>query len=218
MPRQRGLIFVLWGLILAVVALAGPPEARATLVLPLNLEEMSGRADKIFIGECESVVEGSDAKNFPATFITYRVLEMIKGESTPRISFKQYGVLQNKLDRFRDSSATVEMTPYIYGQVTHAVGERAIIFLRGDSELGFSGVVGMGQGKFLIRKDAAGTAIAENEFHNAFCYRRMKKGSPLADLKRKMMRTQGTATGPLPCHDLVGTLKEIVGRQQGVRP
>ena len=217
MPRQQGFLFILWGLILAAAVLVGPRLANATMVLPLNLEEMAGRADKIFIGECESVVEGSDDNNFPATFVTYRVLEMIKGEATPRISFKQYGVLQNKLDRFRESSATIEMTPYIYGQVTHAVGDRAVLFLRGDSELGFSGVVGMGQGKFLIRKDATGTPVAENAFHNAFCYRRMKKGSPLAGLKKKMLRTEGTATGPFPCHDLVGTLKEIVG-EQGARP
>lgn len=213
MKRHRPL-FILVVLIALGIDLR---PARATMVLPMNLEELTSQADKVFVGECESVMDGVDSNNFPATFVTYRVLEMIKGEPALKLSFKQYGVIQDKLDRFFESSKILVMAPYIYGQVNHTVGEQAVLFLRGNSELGFTGVVGMGQGKFQIRQDAAGQSVAENEFHNAFCFRKMRKGSCLAELHNKMMRTEGTTTGPLPCHDLVGTIKALVG-EQGVHP
>lgn len=207
--RRKLFWFVLAGTVLL------SPLATATMVMPLNVAELTQNSDRVFVGECESVVDGSDSNNFPATFVSYRVLQMIKGEPATRISFKQYGILQDKLDRFYESSSNLVMTPYIYGQVQHQVGEKVLLFLRGDSELGFSGVVGMGQGKFAIINDASGIPVAENEFHNAFCFRKMAKGSPLSLLHSKLMKSEGTTAGPMPLSDLIGTIQTIVAEPAG---
>lgn len=129
--------------------LAAAGAARATVVLALDLGELTWRAERIVVGDVVSVRSSWDEGHRRIdTFATVRVVESWKG-NVPRD-----GVV-----RVRRAGGTVDgITMVVVGEPTFTVGDRAVMFLRGQ---GTAQVVGMAQGKRTVRRDGAGRWIAE---------------------------------------------------------
>lgn len=133
-------------------ALLGAP-ARASQVRPINIEEMTGRAARIFAGRCVEVQTTVDpAFGHEVTLATFEVDRVVKGSLGRTISVRMPGG--------DDASGGTAGMPLF------RPGEEVVLFLYGESEMGFSSPVGLGQGRFSVVTDKQGRRIALNGLVN----------------------------------------------------
>jgi hypothetical protein len=135
--------FLLLGAVLLTAAAARP--ARASMVLAMDLGELTQKAERIVVGEVTSVRSAWDAKHERIlTTVELRVAEAWKGQmpGDGRITIVQPGGV----------AEGIEMR--VHGMPVFTAGERAVVFLRGGVSQPQS-VVGMGQGKRGLRFDPA---------------------------------------------------------------
>jgi hypothetical protein len=128
---------------LAALSLVVARPARASLVIALDLDTMVARADHIAVVDVGTVSAAWDAKHERIlTTIDLAVVEAWKGPLTPAAHIKivqpggTVGDIQMRVD----------------GMTHFTPGERALVFLRGTPDA--AAVVGMAQGKRLLRHDA----------------------------------------------------------------
>jgi hypothetical protein len=129
---------------LAALVLMDALPARASLVLALDLAELTTRADRVVVGEVLSVRSAWDRdRRHIFTTVEIQVAETWKG--TPpadgRLKIVQAG----------GSVGDIEMR--VHGMPSFTAGDRGVIFLRGTAAQ--TAVVGMGQGMRPLRYDAA---------------------------------------------------------------
>ncbi len=115
----------------------------ATTVRLVSLEEMVKAADRIFVGKCVSVESRSDEYGLPATYVTFLVIEQIKGDLGERVTIKQIGGRTSEVFK-------------IPGLPTYRVGEEVLLFLHPNSQHGFTSPVGLNQGKWSVLESSAG--------------------------------------------------------------
>ena len=118
-------------LLLGVVGCLMMPasQVRAMTARALSLEELTRRADRIFVGTCVEVRHVRSESGQPITEITFRIIEPIKGVSADRIMIRQLG-----------------------GQLLpgYSVGQEVLLFLHPESPTGLTSPVGLGQGIFTV--------------------------------------------------------------------
>jgi len=118
-------------LLLGVVGCLMMPasQVRAMTARALSLEELTRRADRIFVGTCVEVRHVRSESGQPVTEITFRIIEPIKGVSADRIMIRQPG-----------------------GQLLpgYSVGQEVLLFLHPESPTGLTSPVGLGQGIFTV--------------------------------------------------------------------
>jgi hypothetical protein len=132
-------------LALSVAVVGGLLAARsasASLVIALDLPAMVGRADHVAVVDVVSVKAAWDPRHEKIlTTIDLAVVETWKGSAAPASHFT---IVQR--------GGTVDDTSMVvYGMPTFAPGERAVVFLEGEP--GHGRVVGMAQGKRLVRRE-----------------------------------------------------------------
>jgi hypothetical protein len=140
-PFRAAALFLAALASLAAVFDARP--ARASLVLAMDVPDLTFQADRIVVGEVLTVKSAwtPDRRRILST-IEVRVVESWKGEaSTGRVVtlVQPGGVVDD-----------IEMR--VHGLPAFAAGERAVLFLRGGAS---PALVGLGQGKRPVRLDAA---------------------------------------------------------------
>ena len=143
--------------VLLLAAAVAPVVAHATTVLPLDLEGLTAAAGRIFRGRVIAVRSGRDGHGFPATWTTFAVDEGLKGTTASTIEIKQLG------DGDASASGVAFRVPAL---PSYAVGDEVILFLHPESAEGFTSPVGLGQGRFRIRR-GHGAPVAENDVGNA---------------------------------------------------
>ena len=190
--RWRGAL-VAWLPILA--AFAG--SAAATTVLPLDLRELTGRADRIFLGRVEDVRSGRDASGLPAVWTTFAVDESLKGQAGSHVTLKELGT------SFGGSGTVV--TPHA-GIPRHRLGESVVLFVHADSTLGFTSPVGLGQGCFRIREQDGGRVV-ENDVGNRNL---AVEGAAAARAQRGAPPIPSGAPEPLPLTTLLERVRGLV--------
>jgi hypothetical protein len=154
----------LWTLL--IVLLACPPS-HATVLRPLNLEEMTDRAEHIFSGRCVDVQAVRDLELEQWVTITTFVVERgVKGVSRETVTIRLLGGHEPERDR-----------PRIRGMPRFHRGEEVILFLYGDSELGLTSPVGLGQGKFSVTRDKHGRSLAMNSTGNRNLLHGLSRGA-----------------------------------------
>ncbi len=137
-PTRSRLPFAVLAVALASSALA---DAAASRVRPMNLEEMTARAGRIFRGTCTAVETARDPGSaLDVARVTFRVERRVKG-SAPE-------------------SLTVRMLADSGGAALFRPGERVVLFLYDESRSGLTSPVGLGQGKFAIVEDKHGREVA----------------------------------------------------------
>ncbi len=138
----------------APAILLAATAATASQVRPVNLEQMTQRAARIFAGRCVRVeaVDGG-ALGHAVTVATFEVERAVKGEIGPTVSVRMLG----------GDAAFGRDTP---GLPSFRPGDQVVLFLYGESELGLSAPVGLGQGRFQVVTDKSGRRLALNDFGN----------------------------------------------------
>jgi hypothetical protein len=128
---------------LFVVVLVCSQQAAATSVLPVSLQRMATAAELIFHGRAISnEVMLDEASGRVATFTTFEIIELVKGEAGPTHTIKQIG----------GQLPGSNIRQVIHGVPRFTVGEEYVVFLPKASSLGFSSPVGLAQGKFSVLK------------------------------------------------------------------
>ncbi len=151
-PRSRALVACL-----VTAALAAIPSS-ASQVRPVPLEEMAQRAARIFSGRCtHSRVSLDQASGRAVTEATFRVDRAVKGVTGKSVTI-----------RMMDAEAGAGGQDGGRGRApAFRSGEDVVLFLYGESAMGFSSPVGMGQGHFEIFTDKQGRRRALNSLGNS---------------------------------------------------
>lgn len=149
-------------------------QAYATIMLKLDLQELTSRADKIFRGTVIGVSEGTiEAGGGSLPVVTYRLAvgEMFKGEATAVkgdeaiVEVRMVGSLVH--DKVNESG-NLKFSPFREVPVLNK-GTEYVLFTTPESSIGLSVTVGLGQGAFRVFA-VDGTDdqfMAVNEFNNA---------------------------------------------------
>jgi hypothetical protein len=149
-------------------AFASPAYAHS--VRQLQLDEMISSAGVAFEGTVIESHSATDAASHRiVTFTTFAVRDVLKGNVGSTHTIKQLGGELPAEGRF-----------YKVDLRTHyVVGQNVVVFLYGESSLGFSSPVGTAQGSFNVVEDEAGPAVAN--------------GRDFGELTKRMAADQGVA-------------------------
>lgn len=196
LPRTAGIRSALAaaGLVLALVT-----PARASLVRPINLEEMALSAAKIVHGRCVDVaVETDPSLGQAVTRVTIAVTRQVKGRDGRRLTFRVLG------DREERAGARGSED----GVPRFKRGEELILFLYGESRSGLTSPVGFGQGKFTVLTDKRGRRLAFNARSNEGLLRKL---SPAAEERMRSRVPPGRIAGrDITVDDLLDTVRAIL--------
>jgi len=122
---------------------------------------MTERAARIFSGRCvRTDVEFDPAVGARVTVATFRVDRGVKGTPERTVTVRMLGDVTG--DRPEGDTA---------GVPAFRVGEEVVLFLYGESALGLTAPVGLGQGRFEIVEDKQGRKIALNDLGNKNLFR-----------------------------------------------
>jgi len=132
-----------WIAVFALSLLCWASPARASLVLALDLPTLVTRADHVAVVEVASVKADWDASHEQIlSTIDLVVVESWKGGDAPA----------SHITVVQPGGTVGDMTQIVHGMTRFVAGERAVVFLAGRPER--ASVVGMAQGKRLVRRDA----------------------------------------------------------------
>lgn len=194
-------------LFLSIISLLLAGEASALTVLQLNLEQLTALAEKIFVGKCLSVKSETDEAGRPVQYITFEVSEMLKGEPAETITFKQIGYSlseETNLEGITVQGVFQEVPRY-------EAGEEAVIFLSGESRLGFTAPVGLWQGKFLVKSADSGEKKVVNGMENRGLFVGWNKSPKFKSMaissrEKALLKVNG---GQLPYSDFISLVKKL---------
>ena len=149
-------------------------QVQATMMLQMNLEEMAGRADKIFRGTVISVEQGTvEAGGAELPVVTYRfkVEELFKGEATQvkgDNAVMEIRMIGSLVHSKPDENGNLKFSPFRDVPRLNEGGDY-LLFTTPESAIGLSMTVGLGQGAFKVSPvdGADGEFLAVNEFNNA---------------------------------------------------
>lgn len=117
------------------------PAVSASIVLPLDLQQLSTQASLIFYGEVISNnVKKDEQSGYIATFTEFKIVNLIKGNADSKHTIKQIG----------GHLASTGTTLRIQGVPKFETGKTYVVFLPEKSSLGFSSPLGLHQGSFAV--------------------------------------------------------------------
>ncbi len=181
---------------LVCVLFASPLPAQFA-VRPVNLAYLSQRADVIIQGQITSVRHKPLAgyPNIPTVEVTLNVERSLRG-------------LPGKTYTFREVYLGLRSRE---GKQAYRTGQRLFLFLPSPSQYGLSSPIGIGQGRFHIAADSAGSARLANEHGNAGLFRDVERdavraGKQLTPDQRKLASTR---RGPVPLEEFVSLVKSL---------
>lgn len=185
-------------------------SAVALTVLQLNIAQLTDLAARVFVGTCVSVRQATDSSGRKIQYVTYKVQETIKGDPANTITFKQI-VLQNG-----PSQPSIMEHSLVGDMPQYEPGEEAVVFLSGESRLGFTAPVGIFQGKFDVQTDTAGNKTVVNALDNRGLFIGMRssptlKAMSLSSSEKQMVNTN---SGEMDYSDFVNLVKKINASQQ----
>ena len=152
------ILFYLAGLIFLFPSLSSAQENRKIEAsnrfifdsLPLNLEEITNSADRIFTGVCKKIeeIDNDPVSNLRVIRYTFKVTESVKGVNSDEITFNQW------------KPTTID--------AGYVIGEKYVVFLYQNSKVGLTSPVGYMQGKFSVEKkgENRGVEFVRNKINN----------------------------------------------------
>lgn len=189
-----------------ISALALPGGAWAGKVKPMNLEELVARAELIFEGVCSKVDTGDDPETgLPSTWYTFRVVDGLKGRPGEEFVLKQFGGISEEGRRLTGPNVSYEQD------------ERVVLFLHGESQIGFSSAVGLHQGKFSVREiPETGVRYVTNGMPSMVLFEKMERRSPAVDARGVKLSGAGAMrSSRLASEDFKALVRELAERQAG---
>lgn len=175
---MKRVVAVFCFLMLWVCAAAPAPAA---LVRDMNLQALCDRAGCIFVGTCTGVeTVARDANGTSALHYTFAPARILKGRAREEIVVRVH--------RLAAESA---------GAPRFSAGDRVVLFLYPESDLGYSAPVGFGQGRFRIVTGSDGVPAVVNDRDNRGLFRGMDAAAlggrlrVAAEVTEVLQRTQG---------------------------
>jgi hypothetical protein len=161
-------------LLVAASALILTAQVHATMMLHMNLGELTAGADKIFRGTVTDVQQGTiEAGGAELPMVTYKfkVEELFKGEATQVKGDKavmEIRMIGSLVHSKADENGNLKFSPF-RDVPRLAEGSDYLLFTTPESSIGLSMTVGLGQGAFKVSPvdGADGEFQAVNEFNNA---------------------------------------------------
>ena len=161
-------------LLVAASALILTAQVHATMMLHMDLGELTARADKIFRGTVTDVQQGTiEAGGAELPMVTYKfkVEELLKGEATQVKGDKavmEIRMIGSLVHSKADENGSLKFSPF-RDVPRLAEGGDYLLFTTLESSIGLSMTVGLGQGAFKVSPvdGARGEYQAVNEFNNA---------------------------------------------------
>ncbi len=139
-------------LLVLTLALLIPATVLATTVLPISLERMSKKAELIFYGTVISnEVKIDEISGYVATFTTFDVIDVIKGNIGNTHTIKQIG----------GQLPGGKVIYKIYGVPHFTIGEKTVVFMPKESKLGFASPLGLSQGHFTVHEQNGVSTIKD---------------------------------------------------------
>jgi hypothetical protein len=127
--------------VILILSFSFLPQAWATSVLPLSLEQLSTQASLIFFAEVISNQSKLDEQSgHIATFTEFKIMDLIKGDAEQRHTIKQIGGY--------DAKSNTRL--FIHGVPAFQVGNNYVVFLPKKSNMGFSSPLGLYQGSYTV--------------------------------------------------------------------
>lgn len=152
---RRGKAASWLGLALAGCLLLTLP-LEAGQVRSVNLEDLTGRADRIFAGRCLETEVVSHPQLGAVTRVTFEVERAVKGHLGSTLTIE---VIGSGSGQPAPGLTTLDVPRF-------APGERVVLFLYPESSLGLTSPVALGQGKFSVLHDKEGQELAVNALGN----------------------------------------------------
>jgi hypothetical protein len=185
--------------LLAVVAcLAAAPAfaQRGAITLPRNLDELADRAQDIVRGTVVDahVEKHPELTNLDTVVVTLRLRETLKGQSQGSYTFRQY--IWDVRDR--------------YDAAGYRKGQDLLLLMNAPSRYGLTSPVGLQQGRFSIRRDRSGRALAMNGMGNVRLFERLDLTSARTQAvlsPRQASLVAKHRAGPLAVEDLRGLIR-----------
>jgi hypothetical protein len=183
--------------IVAVASLCAVGLIEASRVRPINLEEMTERADRIFAGRCVAVRAARDPELGQwVTYATFVVQRAVKGDVRGAVTIKMLG----------DPDPAAPRGGRVRGLPMFREGEEVVLFLYGDSRRGLTSPVGFGQGKFVVSKDKRGGRLAVNAFGNDNLFRKL---TPRAQDRLRAGRARSVGQRGIPPDALLEMVESL---------
>ncbi len=155
-----------------MVAIAAAGLLQASITVPLSLEKMTDRAERIFVGTCTSTHSYWKERKI-WTDVTFQVERHLKGKAVAQVTFRQLGGSVRE-------PAPVAMR--VAGMAEFRAGESALLFLERAHD-GTETLLGLSQGRVpLVRDQRSGGWRTPN-------------GQPLESLMERIEKRLGTNVG-----------------------
>jgi hypothetical protein len=165
----------------------------ASQVRSVNLEQMTERAATIFAGRCIAVRTESDrALGRDVSVATFAVHRAVKGVSGRIVTVRM---------ATSDDSGTGVADPPIFRKA-----DEVVLFLYGESALGLSAPVGLGQGRFKVAPDKRGRPVAINDLGNRNLLRELSPAARGRLARISVPGEGGEALGPTALLDMAEAL------------
>jgi hypothetical protein len=221
--------------VLAVAALLvlGPASLGHHMVVRCNLEEMTQRADRIFLGECINVNETYRQiaqGNMAVTDYTFKIENVIKGSVPSTFTFTQLGhpphLAKAKPGDITMHGQVVDPATMLHGAASYNIGDRLLLFLVPNYLDGHvTHPVGLYQGAFFrSTMPSSGQELVRNQINNAGLFTTGYNGTDFPASEAKVIfpdssspiSAQGVDVealahkrGPLPLTSVVALVKQI---------
>ncbi|MBI4465832.1 MAG: hypothetical protein HY656_00190 [Acidobacteria bacterium] len=193
------------GLLLLAVELlgaSGMQAQRGGLAAQVNLADLVERAGSIVRGHVvrARVEPHPEFTHLQTVVVTLRVAETLKGESEPVFTFRQF--IWDP--RHPDQAAGYQK------------GQELLLFLTRPSRVGLASPVGLAQGRFRIRRDAARNEFAVNAANNLGLFRDLRpalaaRGIALSADEARLLETH--PGGPVPLAELRDFVRLLAGTE-----
>jgi len=218
----------------AAVHVGDRPVLGHHMVVRCNLEEMTQRADRIFLGQCIKVNETYRhiaQGNLPVTDYTFKVESVLKGKLPAVYTFSQLGhparLTKPKPGDLTMHGQIVGPATMLHGAATYYVGDSLLLFLVPNYLDGtITAPVGAYQGAFFRSTMPSGQELVRNQINNSGLFTADYNGSDFtADRARVIFPDHDTPIasiltgvdiqsivhkrGPLPLSSLVALVKQI---------
>ena len=147
---------------LCVLAVASVPSTSATVLLKMNLADLTGEADAIVSGTVTSSYSAwNEDRSLIFTYSTLAVDSTLKGKHKYQVLVRTHGGIVG------------EIGMRMIGEPELKKSDQVLVFLEPDGH-GYNRVVGMSQGRFRVETDKSGQKRVSNPLSGLSLYDRAK--------------------------------------------
>jgi hypothetical protein len=172
---------------------------RGAIVVGRNLAELTTQADTIVVARVvfTKVEPHPQFHNLQTVVVTLSVSETWKGVPQNTMSFRQF--IWDPRD-IADSAA-------------YRRGDEVLLLLNRVNEYGLTSPAGLNQGRFEIRRDAAGKAYALNGHGNEGLFTGLTGAAAARLSVRSRAVVEQSPRGPMPLDELRNLVREMVSNE-----